>query len=158
MSIFRPSQVVEKIDTPPARLWLVFFSSPRGVAWWCRILRPGFRHVYAASWYADADRWVVFNPTRRGTVIELWSAADFPRRLDQFLAESSAVLRVASRHEREHPPPMPWCVGQVKALLGIRSAALTPWQLYHALRARGAEPVVDPCVAANPDAAAPSRS
>jgi hypothetical protein len=65
----------------------VFFASPRGVAWWCRLLRPGFQHVYAASWYHDTERWVVFNPTRRGTVIELWTADEFPRRLDQFLAE-----------------------------------------------------------------------
>lgn len=140
-----------------ARLWLVFFADPRGVAWWCRILRPGWRHCYAASFYNDRQMWVVFNPTRRGTVIELWPRDEFGPRLEQFLEESSAVLRVASRHDRGHQPAAPWCVGSVKALLGIRSAALTPWRLYHALLARGAEEVTpSPCVVAGEGAAAPS--
>lgn len=146
------------MDKPPARLWLLFFCDPRGVAWWCRILRPGFRHCVAASWYADTERWVVFNPTRCGTVIEVWTAEQFPARLDQYLAESSAVLRVASRHDRRAAPAMAWCVGQVKALLGVRSAALTPWRLYRALLARGAEPVIVPCVVAEPEARAPSAT
>ena len=145
------------VTAPPARLWLLFFADPRGVAWWCRILRPGFRHCYAACWYHDAQRWVVFNPTRRGTVIELWAEDQFGRRLAQFLDESSVVLRVASRHERRTAPAMAWCVAEVKALLGVRSAAVTPYRLYRDLLARGAEVVASPCVVAPSDAAAPSR-
>lgn len=148
------------VSEPPARLWLVFFADPRGVAWWCRCLRPGYRHCYAASWYHDADRWIVFHPTRRGHVIECFTAEAFPARLTQFLAESSTVLRVASRHSRWTAPAMAWCVAEIKALLGVRSWAMTPWRLSRDLLARGAEIVAPdpPCVAATPEVAAPSAS
>jgi hypothetical protein len=157
MLIFGASNEDEEIIAPPpARLWLIFFASPRGVSWWCRVLRPGWRHCYAACWYASEERWVVFNPTRCGIVIRLYGRDEFGAPLAAFLDESVAVLRVASRYERGTPPAMPWCVGQVKALLGIRSWAMTPFGLYRDLRARGAEVVEPPCVAAEPEAAAPS--
>jgi hypothetical protein len=141
MLIFGASNEDEEIIAPPpARLWLIFFASPRGVS----------------CWYASEERWVVFNPTRCGIVIRLYGRDEFGAPLAAFLDESVAVLRVVSRYERGTPPAMPWCVGQVKALLGIRSWAMTPLGLYRDLRARGAEVVEPPCVAAEPEAAAPS--
>lgn len=145
------------MSAPPARLWLVFFGDTPRRAWWANVLRPGFRHIAAASWYAETERWVYFDPALRGTVIAVFTREQFPVLLDELLARSSAVLRVASRHGRGAAPAFPWCVGAIKSLLGIRSAALTPWRLHQALLRRGAEPVVSPCVAANPEAAAPSR-
>jgi hypothetical protein len=141
MSIFSTTKLGGKIDM--ARLWLVFFTEPDSPAWWARALRPGFRHCFAVSYYADQERWVEFNPSRTGTVIRLWHKDEFGPRLGQLLEGSTAVLRVASRADRCNAPPMAWCVGEVKALLGIRCAALTPWGLYHALLARGAEVVGD---------------
>jgi hypothetical protein len=141
------------------RLWLVFFAEPRDPAWWARyLLRSGFRHVYAVSWYADQERWVEFNPTSTGTVIRLWKAEDFPNRLAALLNESTAVLRVASRTDRWNASASAYCVGAVKSLLGIRSGALTPYGLYRDLLARGAEPVQvkGACVAAPREAAASS--
>lgn len=128
-----------KINTP--RRWLVMFAEPRSPAWWARVLRPGFRHCYAVAWYADQECWVEFNPTRVGTVIRLWKKEDFPARLTVMLAESTVVLRVIARADRGNAPAIAFCVGQMKALLGIRSWALTPFGLYRDLRKRGAEVV-----------------
>lgn len=139
------------------RLWLVCFCDADSPAWWARVLRPGFRHVFAVSYYADQERWVEFNPSRIGTVIRLWRQDEFGPRLGVLLETSTAVLRVASRADRGNAPPMAWCVGEVKALLGVRCAAVTPWGLYRDLRARGVDVVKAPCVAAPPEAAAPSR-
>lgn len=140
------------------RLWLVFFLEPDGPAWWARLLRPGFRHVCAASWYAAEERWLYFNPSRVGTSVQIFTADAFPPVLTALLEQSSAVVRIASRFERGNAPALAFCVGEIKALLGIRSGAMTPWQLYWALRDLGAEPVESPCVVAGGEAAAPSAA
>lgn len=145
-----------KINT--ARLWLVLFCEPRDPAWWARIFRPGFRHVYAVSWYADQERWVEFNPSRYGTVIRIWNNEQFPGVLAQMLEETTVVLRVASRRDRMHTAPFAYCVAAMKALLGVRSWALTPHGLYRDLIARGAETVHAPCVVGEGEAAARSAA
>lgn len=129
---------------------------PDGPAWWARALRPGYRHVCAASWYAAEERWVYFNPARPGTTVAIFTAEQFAPLLEQLLARSSAVLRAASRYERGAAPAAAFCVGEIKALLGIRSWALTPYGLYRDLLARGAENVRTPCVADRMEAAARS--
>lgn len=141
-----------------SRLWLIFFAEPTGPAWWARALRPGFRHCYAVSYYSDQERWVEFNPSRTGTVIRLWREDEFAARLALLLTESSAVLRVASRGDRLAAPPFVFCTGSVKALLGIRSLAFTPYQLYRDLLRRGADVVHSSCVAAPSGAAARSAA
>lgn len=138
------------------RLWLVFWSEPDRPAWWARFLRPGFRHVYAVSWFADQQRWVYFDPSRFRTAIHLFDEAQAHDAMTRLMAPATAILRVASRADRLNAPTFPWCVGQVKALLGLRSRALTPYALYRDLLARGADVVRDPCVVPGPEAAARS--
>lgn len=140
------------------RLWLVFFSEPDRPAWWARVLRPGFRHVYAVSYFADQQRWVYFDPSRFRTAIHLFTAEQAPEAIARMMVPATAILRVASRADRLNAPAFPWCVGQIKGLLGIRSWAVTPHGLYLALLARGAEAVMleSPCVAADGEAAASS--
>lgn len=141
------------------RLWLIFFGDTQRRAWWANVLRPGFRHIVAVSWYAAEERWVYFDPALTGTSIRIFTAEQGPAMIDALLAQSSAVLRVATRRDRGNAPLFAFCVGQIKALLGLRSWAFTPHGLYRDLRARGAEPVYPqaPCVAAPVEAAAPSR-
>lgn len=147
--------MVAREINPPRRLWLVCFEPGNG-AWWQRYLKPGFGHVSAAAYFADAERWVHFNPTLRGTVIEVWEPPRFERRLQQLMRDSTAILRVPSKFDRRCAPLSPWCVGALKGLLGYPSRALTPFGLYRALIAAGAEIVDVPCVAAPNEAAAPS--
>lgn len=138
------------------RLWLCFFGDTVGGAWWAHFLRPGFRHIAAASYFADQERWVVFDPSRRRTVIHVLTEDQIGPVLGQMLERSSAVLRVASSAERMNAPALACCTGSIKALLGIRSWALTPFGLYRDLLARGAEVVIPPCVVAEGEARAPS--
>lgn len=140
-----------------ARLWLVFFGDTPRRAWWANLLRPGYRHIAAMSCYADTERWVYVDPALHWTVIRVLTQEQAGPQIAALLEQSTAVLRVASRPGRGCAPTFPWCVGQIKALLGIKSWALTPWQLYRALLARGAEPVpMAPCVGVNEEAAARS--
>lgn len=130
--------------TPLPRLWLVFFSDTDSAWWWTRFFRPGFRHVCAACWYAGADRWVYFNPTRRGLVIDVLTDAEFGPRFQQLIDDSEAIVRVRSAYVRREMPAAFFCVGAIKALLGARGRALTPFGLFRHLLATGAELVPRP--------------
>lgn len=129
------------------RLWLVFFGEAEGEPWWTRFLAPGFRHVAACAWFDEQQRWVYFNPTRRGTVILLYREDEFGGRFTQLLASSSLVLRVRSRQARAATPFGWWCTGAIKALLGVNSRALSPKQLSDHLLREGAQALEVPAPA-----------
>jgi hypothetical protein len=133
-----------RADIPIDRLWLVFFGEAEGAPWWSRLCAPGYRHVAAAAWFADQERWVYFNPTRRGTVILLYREDEFGGRFTQLMNDSSCVLRVRSTLARGATPFGWWCTGAIKALLGLRSRALSPRQLRDHLLRHGAEVVEMP--------------
>lgn len=131
------------VDEPPARLWLVFFGPGVGTPrWWDIFLDPGFRHVSAASYYPDVERWIYYDPGFEGTLIEVWRKDEFGARLGILLARSTIVLRVPSRWGRRMASRSWWCVGAIKSLLGVRTAAFTPKQFANFLLNSGAE-VVD---------------
>jgi hypothetical protein len=123
------------------RVYLLFFGDTPRRAWWANFLRPGFRHIAAMSYHADAERWVYVDPALRWTVIRILTQEPAGRQIAVLLEQSTAVLRMASRPGRGGAPAFPWCVGQIKALIGVRTWALTPWQLYRSLIRRGAEHV-----------------
>lgn len=127
------------------RLWLLFFGEPAKLGWWTRLMRPGFRHVSAAAWFVSEERWVHYNPTSRGTVIEIWTEAEFYRRLGQLMRDSHVILKIGSKHDTPSIVPFGlWCTGSIKEILGIRSRALWPRGLFRDLLARGAEIVPVP--------------
>jgi hypothetical protein len=140
------------------RLWLVFFSEAKDEPWWARwFTPPGYRHVAACAWFADQERWVYYNPTRTGTVILLYREDEFAGRFQQLIDTSSLVLRVRSSRTRKATPFGWWCTGAVKALLGCRGFAVTPFGLARYLQDHGAEAVLSPCVAAQPTSSPPCR-
>lgn len=125
-------------DLPIDRLWLVFFTEAEGAPWWSRFLAPGFRHVVAAAWFDDQQRWVLIDPTRRGTVVLIYRQDQFGGRFQQLMESSSVVLRVSSTLSRSATPFGWWCTGAIKALLGIRCRALSPRGLCRHLLRNGA--------------------
>jgi hypothetical protein len=127
------------------RLWLVFFRDGGVQRWWNALLRPGFRHVSAAAWFDREQRWVFVDPAYSQTVIRV--VEDGPAAtalLGHWTQESAAVLRVRSGAARSFVPPVMGCVGQVKALLGVRCRALSPFGFHRHLLAQGAEIVEVP--------------
>jgi hypothetical protein len=126
------------------RLWLIFFGEAAGRPWWSRLLRPGFRHVRAAAWFDQTSRWVFIDPTLRGIQIEIETDEAFAGRWGQLWRDSTVILRMQSQGGRGRLPPVLWCVGAIKALLGVRSCALAPHGLFRDLMAQGAEIVARP--------------
>lgn len=118
---------------------MVFFGQaekPGAMTWF---LRDGFRHVAAAAWFDKTRRWVFFDPARNGTQIVVLDNATGLVKLERWMACSSAILAVVSNPVRNRPPPFAYCVGHVKALLGLRSRALSPRGLFQHLVRHGAE-------------------
>lgn len=139
----RPEPVHHSPDVP--RLWVVFFRDSGERSWLDFLTRPGFRHVSAAAWYDRTERWVFVDPAFRATVIQVIEAGPAADAVfGHWVSEAGAVLRVRSRADRWSVPGLVGCVGQVKALLGLRSRALLPFTLFQHLLARGAEPVEVP--------------
>jgi hypothetical protein len=133
---------LESRNSPP-RLWLVFFGDSVP-SFWSRWLRPGFRHVAAASYFADQERWVYVDACRSGTVIDVCRQEEFQDRFAALMTNSSHILRVTARRDRRRTVATYYCVGAVKALVGVNSRAMTPRGLYHDLLALGAEVVGKP--------------
>lgn len=138
------TRLVPVTRAPLPRLWLVFFGEAASRPWWGRFFRPGFRHVRAAAWFDQTSRWMLFDPTIRGIHIEIETDEAFAARWAELYGSSAAILRMRSEYGRGALPPAFWCVGAVKALLGIRSCALLPHGLYRDLLAQGAEIVRAP--------------
>lgn len=122
------------------RLWLVFFGPGEPpIRWWQWFFDPGYQHVSSLSYFADAARWVYYDPGFDVTAIELWKNEDVGQRLGQLLHDSTAILRIPSGRARRMTPASFYCVGAMKALLGVRSRALSPKALMRDLLRQGAE-------------------
>lgn len=134
------------------RSWLVaFVDDPRSPRrWWDVLCRSGFRHVQAWGWDADAGVWVVYSVFTDSTMVDALPPGDLADSvIGGICAVSSAVLRF-------EPPARPeqgrmlrlgfWCVPAVAHLLGIRTGALVPHQLYRDLLRRGATPAYEGCL------------
>ena len=126
-------------NIPMPRMWTICFADNAGAAWWAKFLRPGFQHVRACCYFAAEDRWIYFNSTRRGTIIEIYTPKAFEPRFAQIIEDSSLILAIPSAYNLRHTAISAYCVGAVKSLLGLNSWAITPYQLARALIRRGAE-------------------
>lgn len=117
------------------RAWIVFGGAADQP--WLRLLRPGFRHCFAAL--EDADGWLVLDPLT-GRLVAARLAVPDGFDLPGFYAR--AGLRVVGPF-RPAPPRARWlpalapcnCVSLCRAVLGGAAPfALTPWGLYRGLK------------------------
>ena len=120
------------------RVWLVFGG--RADQPWLRLLRPGFRHCFAAL--EDAGGWTVVDPLSGRLLIcrlDLPDGFDLPgfyRRAG--LAVIGPFLPGPPRRQLV-PALLPFsCVAVCRALLGAGAPfALTPWGLFRRLAVAG---------------------
>lgn len=128
--------------------WLIaFYDPPTDRAWWHAIARrkPGFGHCMAIGYDTVRDTWIILDWTW-----ERLSMAQFPDRdLSALIAaithpdSGGRVLTLPLDWEPEPGwpvifPGLAYCVTHIKHLIGLRNWALTPYQLFCALRAKGA--------------------
>lgn len=99
--------------------------------WLSGLLRPGCRHVFCTVPSPNEDATsVIVNATTQG--IEVWPVAGTSRELaDHYRKNGLEAWLVPYTPEKRRliPTTMNNCVGLTKLTVGIRSWALTPWQL-----------------------------
>lgn len=126
---------------PPIQLrraWTIFFSEGEP-GFWRWFTRRGFRHVEAAAYFADQDRWVFVIPSRRRLVIEVKRAEEAGPLFASMVASCTVAIRFEGQEARAYAPLLTGCVGTVKGLCGLKSRALWPHHLFRDLLRQGAE-------------------
>ncbi len=112
---------------------LVVFHD-HGVGWLSRLLKPGFRHVFAVV--RDDNYWISIDGKAGVPLFEVVVPSDYD--LAAFYRRQG--FTVIETRQRNTAPRSPFaianCVGLVKAALAIRSTAITPWGLHEYLRRR----------------------
>lgn len=103
----------------------------------CHVLDPllkrGFRHVFCAL--ESGDCWIMIDGRAGVMVIEAVAPAGYDL-ATFYRAQGFTVIETNQGSKPLRTPLVASnCVGFVKAVLGIRCAAVTPWRLYkHLLR------------------------
>lgn len=126
----RPVRLAHRRAAPPLA-WIAFSGQADHA--WLRLLRPGFRHCFAAL--RDASGWTVLDPlTGRLVVVRLDVPAEFD--LPEFYRR--AGLAVLGPFAPDSGPAMGFapftCVSLCRAVLGSEAPrAWTPHGLYRAL-------------------------
>ncbi len=113
--------------TQKDRALIVFHGE--GTRWWARLLKPGFRHCFAAV--ESGGLWILFDPRRGLVELRALTSADFD--LAAFYRDKGYTVAEHTQGTRpSRAPLMPaTCVGATKRLLAIRAPlALTPWRLW----------------------------
>lgn len=120
---------------------LVVFTGAADL-WWLRLLRPGFRHCFAALF--DGHRWITVDPLSHRTEVVV---QEVPHGFDlaaHYRSRGLTVVEVAALPAplKPAPPGLHSCVESVKRLVGVHSMlVLTPWQLHRRLgRLQAREP------------------
>lgn len=103
--------------------------------WLAKALRPGYQHVFCSvPCEHDEKASIIIDLTARG--IEVWPVqGDADDLCLHYRKRGDRALTVDYRPGNRHllPSTTNSCVGMTKQLLGIRSAALTPYQLFRHL-------------------------
>ena len=103
---------------------------------WLRLLRPGYRHCFAAV--ADARGWTVLDPLTGRLVVarlDLPASFDLPGFYRRAGFAVTGPFTPGPARWRLLPPLSPFtCVSLCRAVLGARAPfALTPWGLFRKL-------------------------
>ena len=119
--------------------WYVAFEDSGQRYWWDLFTRPGFRHVMAFGYSAQARRWLVYDVTRTGTCIRAYRRMTFDIWVAD-LAPRAVILKVKAGPvgEPRRLGGLFVCTAAVKHLIGSGSRALRPQTFFRDLRASGA--------------------
>lgn len=117
-------------------VWFVAFL-PASAAWYHRFLKPGWQHVVCFA-PLNQERWVVIDALWTHMEVAIVDI-DTLDRLVSHLAEHGTILKARVRPSPVRFRTLATCVTFAKHLVGDRSWAITPWQLYRSMRRNGAE-------------------
>lgn len=105
-----------------------------GASWYARFLEPGFVHCFVLI--ESSDRWIKLEGSYgvlRVTQLDLND--DVHEHYMRYVSEGATLVKTdVSSMALISPFMARTCVGVIKSALGLRSLAVTPFQLYKHLR------------------------
>lgn len=102
--------------------------------WLAFLLRRGFRHTFCAI--LNGDYWITIDGKRGVPDVEVVAGADYDL-ADFYRLQGFTVVETRQQGRPLLAPVVANnCVGLVKATLCLRTAALTPYQLYRHLKGK----------------------
>jgi hypothetical protein len=102
------------------------------------LLKRGFKHCFCAYQtfsFESGHHWVVLDPAKGLPLIHV-TAVTREALVEHYEGYGYHVIPMRSPQAIKSPFAISSCVGFVKAVMGIRSMALTPWQLYKHMKRR----------------------
>jgi len=148
--------------TSSDRTFFVVFCDSDAVPWWMvPFVRPGFEHCFTLAQVGpvvcvvEQVNYAILQHTYwqtlqlpEGSDVVLYANLDVEELAAKWACEGFTVVRFRTRFSRRHRVWMacnllPTCVSLCKNVLGVKSAAQTPLQLYRWLIAQGGELLED---------------
>ncbi len=131
-----------KEESPQSRaIWYIGFRPiGRPLPWpWRWFIRPDFAHVMAFRFDPRLSEWIFVEWSGMTVFVEVWPGENMDGLFTLLKHEGALISYEAESHLSEWKFRMPfYCVSWVKHLLSLRGcAAVTPYQLFCALKKRG---------------------
>lgn len=132
----------KKDEVKPGPIWYIGFRPvSQGLPLpWRWFINPNYAHVLAFRYDADIQKWVFVEWGGRVIYVEVWPGEKMDRLFAWLKQDGALISYETTIHlETQWKFRMPfYCVSWVKHLLGLRNcAAVTPYQLFCALKKRG---------------------
>ncbi len=122
-------------------VFFCFHGHRPGKRWWNYFLHfSRFQHVSAFYYDPAFEQWVGIEWTHLGLFYGIWTDDEIPAYVTQIKMAGGEILRYKAKERVRNFPLLGfgYCVSGAKHLANIRSPAVTPDQLFCALRRRGA--------------------
>lgn len=126
--------------------WMIGFGPCKDMArFWRLFTREGFQHCFAMRLDPHTNVWLFFEWSGWGTNVESMGYEEGLNLMAWLSDNGGTMLSVeATREKYSAFPKLTWCVPAIAHLLGIKTAAITPWQLFCALRQKGGRVIFSP--------------
>lgn len=117
--------------------WHVAFTDDANPGFIRRLLKPGFRHVWAFTFDPKAGVWLVFDPSLNNIVLRAFRPKDFAPFIRKAVTEGPVIAVPVQTIPLRKARLFMTCVSQVAHLIGHDLFLATPYQLFCQLRRLG---------------------
>jgi len=137
---FRPA-----LPPKDQHVWVVVFVPRESNDFWTLFTwhRPGFDHCFAIRYDKYCGQWLLNDWSSHGLYSEVLPKNDLDNIIRNCVHGNWSALKYKSQAYNSIPLLAFFCVTAVKHLVGIKTWAVTPYQLHCALKKDGAESIFD---------------
>lgn len=127
----------------PIPEWYIAFTDFGRNVWYSKFLQKGFRHCSAFAADRESGMWIVLDPMLDGAYVRTFTNAQMKHWINGLKVGGKATILLAKCQAKpvKRPRALLTCVSIISHLLGTKTCAVTPKQLYAHLLSTGASEV-----------------